>query len=332
MKPVRWGILSTANIGRAKVIPSMLRSPDIEVLAVGSRNLEKAREMADELGIARAYGSYEELLADPDIEAIYNPLPNHLHVPLTLQAAAAGKAVLCEKPIAITADEAEALADAAGRVPIAEAFMIRHHPQWPEARRIVRSGELGTLRSINVTFAYSNVDPDDVRNKPDIGGGGVLDIGCYAVVTGRYLFDAEPLRVIALIDHDPEFRTDRNASVLLDFGEGRQMTFTVSTQSVVGQHVRVNGTEGRLELLTPYNALPDRATEIVLDDGSELGGLSARRIEIPAADQYRLQAEAFGQALRNGTPPEHDLVDALANMRVLDAIRRSGRSGQWETP
>ncbi|WGF88944.1 Gfo/Idh/MocA family protein [Marinivivus vitaminiproducens] len=332
MQPVKWGILSTANIGWRKVVPAMLRSSEIAVVAVGSRKLETARAMADELGIPRAYGSYEELLADPEIEAVYNPLPNHLHVPLTLQAAEAGKAVLCEKPIAMTAEEAEQLKDAAGKVLIAEAFMIRHHPQWQEARRLVRSGELGTLRSINLTFAYTNLDPDNVRNKADIGGGGLLDIGCYAVVTGRYLFDAEPLRVIALIERDPTFRTDRNASVLLDFGESRQMTFTCSTQTAPCQHVRVNGTKARLEILTPYNAPPDTATALVLDDGSQLGGASARRIEIPAADQYRLQAEAFGRALRKGEPNEYGLVDALDTMRVLDAIVRSERSGHWEAP
>lgn len=330
MQPVRWGILSTAKIGRAKVVPGMMKSPLCDVAAVASRDEASARGMAEELGIAKAYGSYEALLADPGIEAIYNPLPNHLHVPMTLAAAAAGKHVLCEKPIAITADEAEQLRGAASQVLIAEAFMVRHHPQWHRARDVIRSGDIGEPRAIQIAFSYFNVDPANIRNKADIGGGGLLDIGCYAVVAGRYFFEAEPLRVVALMDRDPAFGVDRTASALMDFGAGRQLTFTVSTQSVPYQRVQILGTKGRVEIEIPFNAPPDAPTRIFVDDGSAHGNRSARAIEFPVVDQYRLQGEAFSRAIRGEAPLGYGLEDALLNMRILDALRRSEASAAWE--
>jgi predicted dehydrogenase len=330
MQPVRWGILSTAKIGRTKVVPGMMKSPLCQVVAVASRNEEAARTMAAELGIERAYGSYEALLADSDIEAIYNPLPNHLHVPMTLAAAAAGKHVLCEKPIAITADEAEQLRRASSQVLIAEAFMVRHHPQWQRAREIIRVGEIGELRSIQVIFSYFNVEPDNIRNKADIGGGGLLDIGCYAVVAGRYFFDAEPVRVVALVDRDPSFEVDRTTSALMDFGSGRQLTFTVSTQAVPFQRIQILGTKGRIEIEIPFNAPPDQPTRIHLDDGSQHGNRSARASEFPVVDQYQIQGEAFSRAVRGDTAPGYGLEDALLNMRILDALQRSEASAALE--
>ena len=330
MQPVRWGILSTAKIGRVKVVPGMMKSPLCDVVAVASRDAQSARGMAEELGIAKAYGSYEALLADPEIEAIYNPLPNHLHVPMTLAAAAAGKHVLCEKPIAITADEAEQLRRAASQVLIAEAFMVRHHPQWHRARDVIRSGDIGELRSIQIIFSYFNADPGNIRNKADIGGGGLLDIGCYAVVAGRYFFDAEPLRVVTLMDRDPTFGVDRTTSALMDLGAGRQLGFTVSTQSVPYQRVQILGTKGRIEIEIPFNAPPDHPTRIFVDDGSQHGNRSARGIEFPAVDQYRLQGEAFSQAIRGAAPLDYGLEDAILNMRILDALRRSETSSAWE--
>lgn len=329
MKPVRWGILSTAKIGRTKVVPGMMKSPLCQVVAVASRSEEAAREMAAELGIGKAYGSYEALLADPDIEAIYNPLPNHLHVPMTLAAAAAGKHVLCEKPVAITAEEAERLTQVSSQVLIAEAFMVRHHPQWQHAREIVRAGDVGELRSIQVIFSYFNIDPGNIRNRVDIGGGGLLDIGCYAVVAGRYFFDAEPIRTIALVDLDPTYGVDRTTSALLDFGNGRQLTFTVSTQAVPFQRIQMLGTRGRVEIEIPFNAPPDRPTRIFLDDGTAHGGLSARTIEFPVFDQYEQQGAGFSRAIRGDAPLDYGLDDALANMRILDAIRRSADAAVW---
>ena len=331
MQPVRWGILSTAKIGRTKVVPGMMKSSLCQVVAVASRDEANARAMADELGIPKAYGSYEALLADPEIEAIYNPLPNHLHVPMTLGAAAAGKHVLCEKPIAITAEEAGKLKEASDRVLIAEAFMVRHHPQWQHARELVRRGEIGGLRAMQVLFSYFNADPANIRNKADIGGGGLLDIGCYAVVAGRYFFEAEPLRVIALIDRDPAFGVDRTSSALVDFGEGRQLAFTVSTQAVPFQRLQALGSKGRIEIEIPFNAPPDEATRIFVDDGSLHGNRSARTIEFPVVDQYQLQGEAFSRTVRGAEPLAYAVEDAIRNMRILDALVRSEKSAAWET-
>ncbi len=330
MQPVRWGILSTARIGRTKVVPGMMKSPLCDIAAVASRNEASAQAMAHELGIPKAYGSYEALLADPDIEAIYNPLPNHLHVPLTLMAASAGKHVLCEKPIAITAQEAEQLKEASSKVFIAEAFMVRHHPQWQHARNLIEEGAIGEVRAIQVLFSYFNADPSNIRNMADIGGGGLLDIGCYAVVAGRYFFDSEPVRVIALEDLDPALAIDRTMSALMDFGEGRQLTFTVSTQLVPYQRVQVLGTKGRIEIEIPFNAPPDQPTRVFLDDGTVHGGGSAQAIEFPVTDQYQLQGEAFSRVVRGADPLRYGLDDALKNMRVLDAIRRSAKSSAWE--
>ncbi|MBO1905801.1 Gfo/Idh/MocA family oxidoreductase [Microvirga sp. 3-52] len=330
MQPVRWGILSTAKIGRIKVVPGMMKSPLCDVAAVASRDEASARAMAGELGIAKAYGSYEALLADPEIEAIYNPLPNHLHVPMTLAAAAAGKHVLCEKPIAITADEAEQLRQAGSQVLIAEAFMVRHHPQWQRARELIRSGEIGDLRSIQVIFSYFNADPGNIRNNADIGGGGLLDIGCYAVVAGRYFFDAEPVRVVTLMDRDPAFGVDRTTSALMDFGAGRQLAFTVSTQSAPYQRIQILGTKGRIEIEIPFNAPPDSPTRLFVDDGSMHGTRSARAIDFPVVDQYRLQGEAFSRVIRGAAPLDYGLEDAVLNMRILDALQRSEASSAWE--
>lgn len=330
MKRVVWGVLSTARIGIDHVLPAMLASPVIELRAIASRSAAAAEHAARTLGIARAYGSYEELIADPDIEAIYNPLPNHLHVPLTLQAAAAGKHVLCEKPIALSAAEGLALREAAARVHIEEAFMVRHHPQWQRVRELVRSGRIGTARAVQVFFSYFNNDRDNIRNQPASGGGALYDIGCYAILSGRYLFETEPRRGIALIDRDPLLGTDRSTSALLDFGAGRQLAFTVSTQSCPYQRVQVVGTEGRIEVQIPFNAPQGGAMQIAIDDGGALDGSGIATLTLPAADQYRLQVEAFSRRVRGEQAPGWGLDDALAQMRVIDALWRSERSGRWE--
>jgi predicted dehydrogenase len=330
MKPVVWGVLSTARIGRDRVLPGMRKSPLLEIRAIASRDEARARATADALRIPRAYGSYEALLADPDIEAIYNPLPNHLHVPLTLQAAAAGKHVLCEKPIALTAREAEALRAAAGSVLIAEAFMVRFHPQWLRARELVRGGRIGTLRAVQMFFGYSNVDPANVRNKADIGGGGLYDIGCYAVVAGRFFLEAEPVRGIALVDRDPAFFTDRLTSGLMDFGDGRRLDFTVSTQIAPFQRLQLCGSKGRIEIHIPVNAPQGAATRISIDDCSSLEGTGIVTETLPESDQYMLQGEAFSRAVRGEIPLAYGVDDAIANMQAIDALFRSERSGRWE--
>ncbi len=331
MKKVVWGVLSTAKIGRERVLPGMLKSGLLEIRAIASRDAERARRTADALGIPQAYGSYAELLADPQIEAIYNPLPNHLHVPMTLQAAAAGKHVLCEKPIALTAHEALLLREAAGRVLIAEAFMVRHHPQWLRARELVRSGRIGSLVAVQMFFGYHNVDPANVRNRADIGGGGLYDIGCYAIVAGRFFFAGEPIRGVALIDRDPAFGTDRIASALLDFGSGRRLDFTVSTQVAPHQRLQLCGTRGRIELPIPVNAPQGKTTHLLIDDCSALDGAGIAVETLPECDQYQLQGEAFSRAVRGEIPLAFGVDDAVANMRAIDALFRSEHTGRWET-
>ncbi len=329
---VRWGVISTANIGLARVLPGMMKSRHIEIRAIASRKLSTAKKAAKDLGIPVAYGTYEELLDDPEIEAIYNPLPNHLHVPLTLAAARKGKHVLCEKPMALTAAEAATLKQAPRGILIAEAFMVRAHPQWIKARELVRSGALGELRAIQSLFTYYNVDPRNVRNMADIGGGAAYDIGCYPVAVSRYIFGAEPKRAVSLVDRDPTFRTDRTTSALVDFGAGRHLTFTVSTQATNYQRVNIIGTKGRLEIVIPFNATQGEAMTILLDDGSKMAGESAKAIRLPKADQYQLQGEVFSRAVRGKEKLEFGLADAILQMRVLDAIFRSEKSKRWEKP
>jgi predicted dehydrogenase len=326
MKPVRWGILSTANIGVAKVVPGMMTSPDVDVVAIASRDLGRAEAAAKKLGIGKAYGSYEELLADPTIEAIYNPVPNHLHVPLTLQAVAAGKHVLCEKPIAITADEARQLATVPKGIHVAEAFMVRNHPQWLMARDLIRQGAIGTPMAMQVWFSYKLLDPSNVRNKADIGGGGMLDIGCYPVVGARFIFDVEPIRVVSLLDRDPVMKVDRLTSAIADFGHGRQLTFVIATQMASFQRVQIAGTDGRIEIDIPFNAPPSGPTFLT----KQKQGGAAEIVTFTDCDQYRLQAEAFGRAVRGTEPLAYGINDAIANMAVLDALTRSGASGKWE--
>ena len=331
MEPVRFGVISTAKIGIQKVIPAMQQSARCRVLAIASRDLTRARAAADALGIPRAYGSYAELLQDPEIEAVYNPLPNHLHVPISIEAAAAGKHVLCEKPIALTAAEAQKLVEARDHagVLIQEAFMVRCHPQWLRARELVREGRIGELRVVQGSFSYMNTDPANVRNQAGIGGGGLYDIGCYPIVTARFLFGAEPVRVASQIEYDPNFGTDRLASVLLQFPTG-QALFYCSTQLVPYQRMQILGTGGRIEIEIPFNAPPDRPCRIFVDDGSQLGDGSARPETFEVVDQYTLQGDLFARAIREGTALPFPLEDAVKNMRVLDAVFRAGKTGRWE--
>ena len=331
MEPVRFGVISTARIAMEKVVPAMQKSAHCRIVAIASRDLARAEAAAKALGIPRAHGSYEALLQDPEIEAVYNPLPNHLHVPLSIAAAEAGKHVLCEKPIALSAEEARLLLAARDRTGklIQEAFMVRCHPQWLRARELVRSGAIGTLRVVQGSFSYMNRDPANVRNQADIGGGGVYDIGCYPIVGSRFLFESEPLRVASQIEHDPHFATDRLTSALLQFPTG-QALFFCSTQLVPYQRMQILGTDGRIEIEIPFNAPPDRACRIFVDDGSELGDRSARIETFDVVNQYTLQGDLFADAVRNGRALPFPLEDSVKNMRVLDTVFRAGRSGRFE--
>ena len=330
---VRWGVLGAANIAVAKVIPAMMRSTRSRVVAIASRDQSKAAAAAKTLGIPRAHGSYEALLADPEVDAVYNPLPNHLHVPWSIRAAQAGKHVLCEKPIALSAAQAEELRTARDRtgVLIGEAFMVRAHPQWLEARRLVESGSIGPLRLVSGHFSYYRRDPHDIRSRPEFGGGALMDIGCYPITISRWMFAAEPIEVIAQIERDPEYGVDRLASALLRFAAG-QAVFACSGQLVPFQRMEIFGTTGRIQVEIPFNAPPDRPCRIVVDDGSALGGLSAKAIEFPTVDQYTVQADQFSAAIQGrGTIPV-SIDDAVANMAVIDALFRSADSGRWEAP
>jgi len=328
-KPVVFGVLSTAKIGVNKVIPAFLKSDAIRVRGIASRSLDNARQAVTKLGLEQAYGSYEDLLADPEIDAVYNPLPNHLHVPMTLAAARAGKAVLCEKPMALNAAELDQLEAASQAVPIMEAFMVRHSLQWLKARALIREGAIGAPRMIQSYFSYENLDPDNIRNKVEWGGGGLMDIGCYCIVAGRYFFEAEPLRAVSLVKRSEAFGTDVVASGLLDFGAGRQLSFTVSTEAGRSQTINIFGNAARLNMPIPFNQPVTTPSRVIVDNGATLDGLEAVVHTLPAADQYRLMGEAFAAAVRGEAPLPYGISDARQNMRILDALFESERTGGW---
>jgi|SRR5579859_1201146 len=326
MPKVRWGILSTAQFGLNQSVPAMQRGEYSTVSAIASRDLGRAKAYASKLGIPKTYGSYEALLADPEIDAIYNPLPNHLHVPWSIKALEAGKHVLCEKPIALSAAEAQTLADAAARHPdlkVMEAFMYRVHPQWQRAKQIVGSGGIGELRNIESHFSYFNADPHNIRNQVDIGGGGLMDIGCYNISLSRFIFGAQPRRVAGFVERDPRLKTDRLVSGLMDF-RGGTATFSCSTQLAGYQRAHLFGTTGRVEIEIPFNAPIDRPTKLWhTHDGK------TEEITFPICNQYTIQGDLLSQAILNHTPAPTPIADAVANMRVIDAIFESGQSGGW---
>jgi predicted dehydrogenase len=333
-KKIRWGILGVARIAVRRVIPAMRACQQCEVAAVASRDLRKAEEVARSLGIPRAYGSYDELLADPEIDVIYNPLPNHLHVPWSVRAAEAGKHVLCEKPIAMNATEARQLIEARDRakVKIGEAFMVRTHPRWLRVQQMIREGRIGDLRVISGWCGYFNRDPMDVRNTLEYGGGALLDIGCYLVALSRFIFEQEPARVSALIERDPEMRTDRLTSGILEFSTGRAI-FTCATQ--IGYHQRMIffGTKGRIEIDRPINPTLNEPSKIVIDDNPAApDGAGVTTELIPACNQFTIQADLFSQAVREGHEVPVPVDDSVKNMAAIDAIFRSAESGLWEKP
>jgi predicted dehydrogenase len=332
-EPVRWGVLGTARIALRSVIPALQQSRRSRVVAIASRDLARAQAAAASLGIARAHGSYEALLADPEVEAIYNPLPNHLHVSWTIRAAEAGKHVLCEKPIALSAAEARELLAVRARtgVQIGEAFMVRTQPRWIRARELALSGRIGDLRLIAGHFSYFRRDAADIRSHIDWGGGALLDIGCYPITLSRWLYRAEPEAVIATIERDPDLRIDRLCSALLRFPSG-QATFSCAGQLVAHQRMELFGTRGRIDIEIPFNARPDRPSRLIVDDGRDLNGGGAETIEFPGVNQYTLQGDAFADAVRGTGSVPVTLEDAIANMAVIDALFRSAESGRWETP
>jgi predicted dehydrogenase len=330
---VKWGILGAAPIAQRRVLPAMRNCVRSEVVAIASRSIEKAKTFASKFDIPKAYGSYEELLADSEIEAIYNPLPHHLHVEWSIRAASRGKHVLCEKPLSRTVAEARRLLEARDEygVKIGEAFMIRTHPQWLRTEELVRNGRIGKLRSAFGFFGYFNTDPASTRNVPDYGGGALLDIGCYPIKTSRFVFAEEPARVIACIERDPGFQTDRLTSAILEFPSG-QCIFTVSTQMVYYQKMQFLGTTGRLDVEIPFNAPTERPARILIDDGRDLDGTGVVVESLPICNQFTIQADLFSAAIHDNTEVPNPLEDSILNMAVIEALFRSTKSGKWESP
>lgn len=325
MKPINWGILSTAKIGVKSLIPAIQASKTGTVHAIASRDLDKAKKTSDGFDIPVSYGSYGELLADKSIDAIYNPLPNHLHVPWTIKAMEAGKHVLCEKPIALDSKEAESLLQKTAEFPeikVMEAFMYRFHPQWVQARKWVNQREIGSIQSIQSVFSYYNKDSQNIRNRPNMGGGGLMDIGCYCISLSRFIFGKEPDTVFGHIDIDPDFGIDRKASGILTFGD-RTSTFTCSTQMQNYQTVLIFGTDGMIEIEIPFNAPADNPVNLFLTRNGK-----RETHEIPAVDQYMLQADAFCRSIINNNAVPTPLEDAVANMKVIDAVFESGKYGR----
>jgi predicted dehydrogenase len=333
IEKVRWGILGAANIAVKKVIPAMQDGKLCEITAIASRNPEKAKSVATELNIPKFYGSYEELLNDAEIDAVYIPLPNHLHVEWSTKAATAGKHVLCEKPIGLNAGEVRQLIAVRDRtgMKIQEAFMVRTHPKWLAVRDFVRQGRIGRLQAISGFFSYFNVDPSNIRNKPEIGGGALMDIGCYCINISRFIFERDPTRVASLIERDENTGIDKLTSALLSFPDG-QASFTCSTQLVPFQRMQFFGTNGRIEVEIPVNIPPATPTRVFIDDGSDLYGKNIETIEFAAADQYTIQGDSFSRAIRENTAQAIPLEDSFANMAAIEAVFRAAESGSWESP
>ena len=328
---VRWGVLGVANIATKKVIPAMQAGEWSTIQGIASRHLGKAEQAAAQLGIQKSYGSYEDLLDDPDIEAVYIPLPNHLHVEWTTKAAQAGKHVLCEKPISLTVAEALALLDVrdSTSMTIQEAFMIRTHPQWIAVLNLINHGRIGPVRSVMGYFSYNNQDPRNIRNIREMGGGGLMDIGCYLIFCSRLIFGSEPKRVVSIMEEHPATHTDILTSAILDFDQG-QSVFTCSTRVTPYQRIQIIGTEGRIEVQIPFNAPPDRPCRVFIDDGSDLSGGAIETIEFAVSDQYTIQGDLFSQGVREQLEPVLSLEDSIRNMAVIEAVFKSENTGGWE--
>ena len=312
---------------RLRVAAGLTRSDQLVVRGIASRDRARADTAAAEMGISQGYGSYQELLDDPEIEAVYIPLPNHLHLEWIKRAADAGKHVLCEKPLGLDAAQVQEAIDytAAKGVLLMEAFMYRFHPQWRHARELVAIGEVGTPTAVHCSFFYNNRDPQNIRNRVETGGGALMDIGCYAVSSARFLLGREPDRVVGLLQRDEQFGTDRLSSGMSSILAMLQAVFSVGTQTGAAQSVQLFGTGGNLRVELPFNAYTDVPLSVHVRSG-----IGPREVTVGPADQYRLQFEAFSQAVRGESsvliPPE----DAYNNQRVLDALFASGRSGHWE--
>lgn len=325
MEPFRIGVLGVARHFVLRVLDPLLKSKKVQVYAIASRNVQKAKDAAEKWGFPVYYGSYEELLADEKVEAVYIPLPNHMHAEWIKKCADAGKHILCEKPLTLNAKEAEEVAEYANSkgVKLMEAFMYRFQPKWKRTKELVEHGEIGKILSIHTIFSYSNNDPENIRNIKDYGGGALMDIGCYAISTARYIMGREPERVVGLTHYDSRFETDILSSGMMDFGVARCM-FTVGTQMFPQQEVTIFGTGGTITVTIPFNDFPDAKAKIIVQ--TDVG---TRVVEFDPADQYQLEFEAFAEAIREGKEVPTPLQDAINNMKVIDALSESGKKGAW---
>lgn len=326
MNPVQWGVLSVSSHYRSRVSLPVAKSPLVEMHAIASRSKDRARKAAQQLNIPVWYGSYEELLQDKEIEAVFIPLPNHMHTEWVKKAADAGKHILCEKPLALNADDARDAIEYARKkkVMVMEAFMYRFHSQWKRVKELVSVGEIGELHAIHSFFSYNLTDPENIRNNPETGGGGLRDIGCYCISSARTITGREPERVISLIHRDETFETDTLTSGLLDFG-GVRALFTVGTRSFPYQRVDIHGSNGVISIHVPFNMYPDVPAEVTVTTG-----IGTRELLLGPEDQYGLQFEAFSSALRAGEPEPTPPEDAVNNQKVIDALFRSQQTNEWE--
>jgi predicted dehydrogenase len=333
IEKVRWGILGSAKIAVKDVIPAMQSAENCAIVAISSRSVESAAKIARDFSIPKHYGSYRELLDDPEIDAVYIPLPNHLHLEWTIKAAESGKHVLCEKPLGLNTDEVRQLIETRDRtgVRIQEAFMVRTHPMWIAVRDLVKSGKIGPVKAITMFFSYFNLDRSNIRNKLEMGGGALMDIGCYCVNLSRFLFAEEPRRVSGLIERDSETGIDKLTSAMLDFPSGHA-SFTCSTQLVPYQRMQILGTKGRIEVEVPVNFPSDRSTRIFVDDGADYFGNNIEIIEIKPANKFLIQAELFSKAIRSNSEQAIPLEDSFRNIAVIESIFRSAKTNNWEIP
>ena len=329
-KIINWGILSSAKIGWEHVIPAILKSKNSKLVAIASRNTLRAKKLAQKFKIDKSYGSYQELYKDQEIDVIYNPLPNHLHIKSSIEACKNKKNILLEKPISLKATDIDPLMKYAteNKVVIKEAFMVRHHPQWQWVKKYIKSGKLGSISSISTVFSYNNKNPQNIRNIKKFGGGAIYDIGCYPTVISRFLLDKEPKRVVGLAKNDKKFKTDILSSVVLDFGE-IYSSFIVATQSTFSQQVTILGTKKTLIVENPFNAIATKPTTVVIYNGKSIYRKENTIKVFPAADQYEHQVTKFSNELLNKTKADYDLKDAKKNMKVLDAIFMSIKKNKW---
>jgi predicted dehydrogenase len=323
----RWGVLSTAKIGRDLVIPAIVEATGNVLSAIASRDLAKARALADHFGAPHAFGSYDELLASDTVDAVYIPLPTSQHLEWAGRAAEAGKHVLVEKPLALKADDIAALIKLRDKhkVLVSEAFMITYHPQWLKARELIASGAIGTLKHVQAAFTYYNVDPNNMRNIPELGGGALPDIGVYPTVSTRFATGKEPLRVQADVERDAKFGTDIYSSVRADFGDF-ELSFYLSTQLANRQLIVFHGDKGFIEIRSPWNAGLYEHHKVELHNQKHT---DATVFRFPGANQYRLQVETFSRAAQGSGDTVFSLEDSIRNQKLIDAVFRAGEAGGW---